>query len=148
VQFVVFCRFWDGVRELAGNHGARVNGIQLWCGCKDGDSWCCCLMTLWLDLFFHCKSPVPRSGSCEDTRQFMRTKGWRVATPQEGDVYFYINAAGLAHHTGVVTAASPLTGIAGNTTEDGVGVNGDGCYEHALTVPLSQMEFYRVPGTA
>ncbi len=148
MNFVEFCRFWGGVREVPQNHGQRVNGIQTWGGGEDGDSWCCFLATMWLDLFFHCNSPVPRTGSCEEVLQLAIKNKWIVADPQPGDLYVYLNDAGLAHHIGVVTGVAPLTGIAGNTTPDGVGVNGDGVYEHALTVPLPQIRFIRVPGIA
>ena len=101
---------------------------------------------MWLDLFFKGQSPIPRMGSCEQVYQLAQRNGWLVEVPQVSDFYLYVNAAGLAHHIGLVTDAAPLAGISGNTSRDGQSANGDGCYEHAIAVPRSNVRFFRVPG--
>jgi hypothetical protein len=148
VSIVEIARLFDFVREAGQNHGARVNGIQVWGGGSDGDSWCCWMATMWLDLFFKGQSPIPRTGSCQQVYALAKQNGWLVDDPRPGDFFVYVNAAGLAHHIGLVTANAPLAGIAGNTSRDGISVNGDGCYEHALTVPRVNIKFIRVPGVS
>jgi len=146
VTFIELCRVWDYVREAGQNHGARVNAIQTFGGGKDGDSWCCWLATLWLDQWFKGKSPIPRTGVVQEVYELAQQRGWLVTDPRPGDLFIYVNAVGHAHHIGVVTASAPLAGIAGNTSQDGKSVNGDGCYEHAIAVPLINVKFIRVPG--
>lgn len=134
------------VREAGANHGLRVNAIQTWSGGDDGDSWCCEFATMVLDLFFQGNAPVERTGSCEQVYELAKRKGWLVATPKPGDLYLYVTDEDHAHHIGFVTAAAPLTGIAGNTSIDGSSPNGDGVYEHELTVAPQHVRFVRVPG--
>lgn len=141
-------RLFKFVREATGqNHGLRVNAIQKWGGGEDGQSWCCWLVTMVLDLFFQGQSPVPRLGACEDVRQICIKNGWQVARAdvQPGDLALAVKD-GHAHHIAMVTVPSPLELIAGNTSSDGHSANGDGCYEHVNTIAESELEFYRVPG--
>lgn len=146
MTFLELCRQFDFVREVPQNHGQRVNGIQTWGGGEDGESWCCYMATMWLDLFFKGQSPVPRTGVCENVLTLAMQKGWVVNDPQPGDLYVFLTPAGLAHHIGVVTVTDPLTGIAGNTSKDGTSTDGDGVYEHVLSEPRIYVKFIRVPG--
>lgn len=139
-------RLFDFVREAGPNHGQRVNAIQKWSGGADGDSWCCELATMVLDLFFKGRAPVPRGAVVQDVYALAIASGWIVTSPIPGDLYFFVNDEGHAHHIGFVTLAAPVAGISGNTSSDGKSSNGDGCYEHALTVAPSNIKYARVPG--
>lgn len=141
------------LREVAGkqNIGQRVEAIQKWCGGKAGDSYCCYLATMVLDICFQGNSPIPREGSCQVVYDLCEKNGWLTDKPSEGDLFFYINDAGHAHHIGIVTqttagvslkeqlaGAKPgfypkLVGIAGNTSEDGKSSNGTGVFEHGIS---------------
>jgi hypothetical protein len=75
-----------------------------------------------------------------------RAKGYVVNTPQVDDLYFFIDpVSGIPHHVGIVTESTPLTGIAGNTSEDGLSANGTGMFEHAVTVSPTKIVFARLP---
>lgn len=139
-------RLFRFVREVPDNKGLRVEAIQHWSGGQSGDSWCCEFATMVLDLYFQGASPIPRQGACQRVYEMARTRGWLVTDPQPGDLYLYVTDADHAHHIGFVTVASPLTGISGNTSEDGTSDNGTGVFEHALTVAPSHIRFVRVPG--
>lgn len=132
------------VREAGANHGLRVEAIQHWSGGQAGDSWCAEMMWMWLDLFFQGNAPVDRFQSVEAFHQTAIANGWAVDAPQPGDLVLSINSAGVGHHIGLVTGVTPLTSIAGNTSEDGVSANGDGCHEHAIS-PDNKV-FVRIPG--
>ena len=136
------------VREVPPNRGLRVQGIQTWSGGQAGDSWCCEAATMWLDLYFQGQSPIPRRQACQDVYAMAKLRGWVVSDPQPGDLYLFVTDDDHAHHIGVLTSTSPLTGISGNTSSDGLSSNGDGVYEHALTVPPQHIRFVRVPGVS
>jgi hypothetical protein len=121
------------VREAAQqNTGLRVEGIQKWCGGSKGESYCCYLATMVLDLYFGGNSPIPRLGACQDVYELAQQRGWVTSTPSVGDLFLYVDANGHAHHIGMVTSIAPLTGIAGNTSEDGKSSNGTGVFEHGI----------------
>lgn len=132
-------RLFVFVREaqaLGQNRGLRVEAIQHWSAGQFGDSWCAELATMVLDLEYQGKAPVPREQSCEDIRALCEAKGWLTTTPVEGDLFFYVNAAGRAHHIGFYVALdgdgiTPV-GLAGNTSADGKSDNGDRVAEHPL----------------
>lgn len=133
-------RLFKRVREIAGrqNEGQRVEGIQTWCGGKKGDSYCCYLATMVLDLYFSFydkDSPIPREGSCQAVYDLCEKNGWITTTPSVGDLFFYIDGNGHAHHIGMVTAVDYdlLAGIAGNTSPDGKSSNGTGVFEHEIS---------------
>lgn len=115
------------------NRGLRVEAIQHWSAGQVGDSWCAEAATMVLDIAFQGNSPIPRQGSCEAIHQFAKANGWLVDTPGPGDLVLSINAAGIAHHVGIVSIVDPLTSIAGNTSPDGTSSNGDGWYEHPIS---------------
>jgi hypothetical protein len=124
------------IREVTGeggNHGQRVNGIQVWCGGKDGESWCMYFATWILDECFQGDAPIPRQGSCEAVHQLALANGWTAPTPVVDDLVLSINDQGLAHHVGIVSSLDPLSSIAGNTSADGVSSNGDRVAEHAIS---------------
>lgn len=131
------------LRELSGNHGQRIEAIQRWCGGLPGDSWCCHFATMVFDVCYQGQSPIPRTGSCDVVLAVCRDKGWMVTDPEPGDLVFSMLGEHDAHHIAIVTATSPLTAIAGNTSADGSSSNGDGCYEHAIS-PTHKL-FARIP---
>lgn len=126
------------VREVAGqqNTGNRVEGIQKWCGGSKGESYCCYLATMVLDLYFGGNSPIPRLGSCQDVYELAQKNGWVTSTPSVGDLFLYVDENGHAHHIGMVTSITPLDGIAGNTSPDGKSSNGTGVFEHGISAKV------------
>lgn len=141
-ETVVFlARKFRHVREAGPNKGLRVEAIQRWGGGHPGDSWCCWWATMVLDLAFEGASPLPRHGSCEAIKDLCAEKGWLTDEPGVGDLFFYVNDAGHAHHVGIVTGIDPLIGIAGNTSADGKSANGDRVAER----PISAKVFVAYP---
>lgn len=145
-------RCFKHLREATGNNdGARVEGVQTWGGGKKGDSWCCWLFTMVLDMYFKGylgkESPIPREGACEAVHKLVQTKNWFTEIPEIGDGYLFINAEGLAHHIGMVTEklAKGFKGIAGNTSEDGKSSNGTGCFEHEFLYNYNKIVFFKYP---
>lgn len=142
----VIARRFSFIRETEGpNRGTWVNYLQRFCSGKDGDSWCADLVSKVIDIAYRGHAPVRRSGSCQEILTDARAKGFVKVAPAIDDLFFYVNADGHAHHVGVVTNASPLTGIAGNTSEDGKSSNGTGVFEHALTISPARIVFVRLP---
>lgn len=136
-------RRFDFVRETEGpNKGTWVNLFQRFTGNDDGDSWCASFISYCLDICYRGHSPLKKSGAAQDLFAQAKANGWLVTAPAPDDVFFYV-ADGHAHHVGVVTQASPLTGFAGNTSEDGTSSNGTGAFEHALNPVACQ--FARLP---
>lgn len=136
---VEIARQFAYVREaqtLGQNRGLRVEAIQHWSGGQSGDSWCMEFVWFVLDIASGGNPPFPRMQACEALRQFAQSSGWLSDTPSVGDLFLYVNAAGVAHHVGIVTGTEPLTGIAGNTSEDGTSANGDGVHEHAISATV------------
>jgi hypothetical protein len=128
-------------REAGENHGLRINGVQVWAGGHDGDSYCCELTWVVLDVCFQGNSPLgDRKQACEDVYQLALREGWITDTPQPGDLFVYLDANGHAHHIGMLTEinADTPTGwnaVAGNTSQDGTSSNGTGVWEHPLLRP-------------
>lgn len=136
------------VRETDGpNRGAWVSCFQRFAGGAAGDSWCADFISFVEDVAYRGKAPTRRSGSCDLKLSDARFKGFVVSAPQPDDLYFFITDVGHAHHCGIITAVSPLTGIAGNTSEDGTSTNGSGVFEHALNVAAKNIVFVRLPQT-
>lgn len=146
VSLTTVARRLGFVRETEGpNRGAWVGMLQRFCAGKPGDSWCADFLSFVLDVAYHGKAPLPRSGSCAILLAAARTIGTVVAAPEVDDLYFYVTPSGHAHHVGVVTNAAPLTGIAGNTSEDGTSDNGTGVFEHAIASNPASVVFVRLP---
>ncbi len=143
-SLVAVARHLAFIRETEGpNRGAWVSMLQRFCYGADGDSWCADFVSFVLDVAYHGHPPFPRTGSSQTLlERALAHGGVKVSAPIPEDLYFYVNAAGVAHHVGIVTSASPLEGIAGNTSEDGLSDNGTGVYEHAI--PASAV-FVRLP---
>lgn len=128
----VIARRFSFVREVGGaNVGSWVQWFQKMAGGVAGESWCADFESLCEDVAFG-KHVTPNTGSCQTKLDYCRAHSLVVPTPAVDDLYFYVNANGHAHHIGVVSGLSPLTGIAGNTSEDGASSNGDGVWEHAI----------------
>lgn len=140
------------------NTGLRVEAIQRWCGGSKGQSWCCYMVTLWLDLKFGGESPVPRLGACDDVFKLAKAAGWLHDTPQVDDLVLSMRdpdgpegPEGFtdAHHIALVTnvAAGQYTAIGGNTSKDGTSSNGDRVAERdfAFPGPTKTRVFVRYP---
>lgn len=126
-------RHFAFVRETQGpNRGAWVSFFQRFCGGKDGDNWCAQFVSVVLDIAYYGKSPLARTGSTSAMLDHATVKGFVVLSPRIDDLYFFVRADGTPHHVGIVTDLAPLTGIAGNTSEDGLSSNGTGVFEHAI----------------
>jgi hypothetical protein len=133
------------VREVgAPNDGAWVSFMQRRTGNSPGDSWCASFVCLVLDIAYRSLTPLVRSASCQVLLDDARRHGFVLPAgtpPAVDDLFFYVNDEGHAHHVGIVTGVSPLTGIAGNTSEDGRSSNGTGVFEH----PINASVFVRLP---
>lgn len=128
-------RLFSFVREaqsLGQNRGQRVEAIQKWSGGQAGDSWCCQFATMVLDIAYQGDAPIPRLGACQAVYDLAKRRGMVRSEGKPGDLFLYVDRNDHAHHIGIVTDAAPLTGIAGNTSEDGRSSNGDGVYEHGI----------------
>ena len=123
-------------QSVGQNRGLRVEAIQHWSNGQFGDSWCAEWVTMVLDLAYQGTAPIPRQGSTEAIRQLCEQQGYLTTTPHVGDLFFYVHDNGQAHHIGIVTDTDPLTGIAGNTSEDGTSSNGDRVAEHAISATV------------
>lgn len=145
VDVLAIARLFRHVREAGANAGQRVQAIQAWCGGTVGQSWCCYFATMVLDLYFGGASPIPRLGACQDVYDLAKKNGWITAVPVPGDLLLYVDANDHAHHIGFVTGTAPLTGIAGNTSEDGKSSNGTGVFEHGISWDPKGVVFVRYP---
>lgn len=134
------------VREAGQNRGQRVEAIQHWCAGNPGDSWCCQLATMVLDICFQGSSPIPRLGACQSVYDMAKKNGWVLpesSSPQYNDIYLYVNDADHAHHIGFYSTGG--NGIAGNTSPDGKSSNGNGTYEHSISTNRKYIKFVRYP---
>lgn len=136
----VIARRLDFIRETAPNDGAWVNAMQRFTGNHVGDAWCASFVSFVLDVAYRGKSPILRTASTQAMLLSARDHGYEVLTPAVDDLYFFI-ANARAHHVGIVTGLNPLTGIAGNTSEDGHSSNGTGVFEHTIKADA----FVRLP---
>jgi hypothetical protein len=143
----IIARRFTFVREVGGaNDGSWVNFFQRFTGNRVGDSWCASFVSMVLDIAYRGLCPLKRSASCQALLDQANTRGWVVAgAPQPDDLFFYTDDAGHAHHVGIVTGvnATEVTGIAGNTSEDGKSVNGTGVFEHLIGGP--HVVYVRLP---
>jgi hypothetical protein len=134
------------VRETEGpNWGAWVALFLRFVGIFEPASWCCAFISFCLDVAYMGKSPLRKSGLCQDLYVECQRSGFIVANPAVDDLYFFLDEHGVAHHIGVVTAAAPLAGFAGNTSEDGLSTNGTGAFNHELKYPRERIRFARLP---
>jgi|SRR6476469_2891618 len=135
-SLTVIARRFAFVRETLGpNRGFWVNKFQRDAGGQDGDSWCADFVSYVLDVAYMGKPPLKRTGSTQTLLAEARAKGYVVDKPAVDCLFFYLNAADLPHHVGIVTGTSTsgTIGIAGNTSEDGQSVNGTGVFEHVIS---------------
>lgn len=134
------------LRESGGqNRGARIEAIQRWCNGSPGESWCCYLVTMCLDISYQGNSPIPRMGSCQGVYDLAKKNGWMVTDAKYGDIYLYVDENGHAHHIGFVTKDGGTPGIAGNTSEDGKSSNGDRVAEHDISTNKDRVKYIRIP---
>lgn len=138
-RLIDVARLFLHVREIrddrgAGtNRGLRVEAIQKWAGGQSGDSWCMEWVWMCVDLFTGGRAPIAREQVCHDLLTIATRRGWLVPEPQIDDIALSVDANGHAYHVGIVTNVSPLTTIAGNTSEDGRSANGVGVFEHEVS---------------
>lgn len=146
-SLTVIARRLNWIRETEGpNRGAWVEFLQrVGGGGVPGDSWCSDFASVVCDVAYHGKPPIKRSGASNVRLAEARAKGFVAMEPQVDDLYFFVDGNGHAHHEGIVTGVMPLTGIAGNTSEDGLSSNGTGVFEHALNVAPTRIVFVRLP---
>ncbi len=128
------------------NRGLRVEAIQHWAGGQTADSWCMELVWLVYDICYQGRCPFDREQSTEAFRQLAVAKGWVTTIPIPGDIVLSLRADGTAHHVGIITKVSPLTSVAGNTSEDGTSSNGDRVAEHWISTALKM--YVAVPSEA
>jgi hypothetical protein len=145
-SLMTIARRLNFIRETDGpNRGAWVEMLQRFCDGVPGDSWCSDFVCFVEDIAYRGRSPSKRTGSTQVKLAHAKAKGWITTKPQAEDLFFYVNDAGVPHHVGIVTQAIPLTGIAGNTSEDGKSSNGNGVFEHVLNVAPNHIVFVRLP---
>lgn len=147
---VAIARLFLHVRETQGaNKGVYVGLFQQYTDNEAGDSWCCSFVSLMLSIYYKGKSPLTKTARCQTMLDQARKLGLEQSTPSIGCLYFFRDATGHAHHIGIVTSAwcddhgYHISGIAGNTSEDGKSSNGTGVFEHAITG--NRMTFVRLP---
>lgn len=154
----IIARRFDHVRETEGqNRGAWVSLFQRFTGNRPGDSWCASFVSFVLDVVYRGASPIKRSASCDDLLRQCQGLNCIVSDPQVDDLFFYVkevqgpNKIKDAYHVGIVSAVdvgvngTALTGIAGNTSPDGLSSNGTGVFEHLLAAGSKNVVFARLP---
>ncbi len=140
-------RHFHIVRETEGpNQGYFVDYFLRFTGNTEGESWCASFVSKVNDIATKGRMTVTRTASTIVMLADLRVKGRIVTNPQVDDLYFFVHDDGTAHHVGIVTGLAPLTGIAGNTSADGLSSNGDGVWEHQILVPPHNVVFARLPG--
>ena len=132
------------VREASANKGQRVEAIQKWSGGQPGDSWCCEFVTMILDICFQGQSPIPRLQACQDVYNLAKQNNWLIESPMKDDIFLYVNDVDHAHHIGFITDQYQ-TGIAGNTSADGMSSNGDRVAEHKISSNPNHVKYVRYP---
>lgn len=141
-EVVYIARKLGFIRETTGpNRGLWVEMLQRMCGGEPGFSWCAYFVCFVLAVVFggYTKSPIVKTGRCQDIYEQAKKKGWVTDKPSVGDLFLYVDANDHAHHVGIVTemlrTRPPyiVDGIAGNTSEDGKSNNGTGVFEHAVS---------------
>jgi hypothetical protein len=121
------------VRETRGpNRGFWVSKLQRECGGRPGDPWCADFVSFVLDVAYMGKPPLAPTGSTKAMLTQATVKGYGVTVPRVDDLYFFVRGDGTPHHVGIVTDTLPLSGIAGNTSEDGLSSDGVGVFEHPI----------------
>lgn len=141
------------IRETLGpNRGYWVEFLQRFAGGVPGDPWCADFVSLVLDIAYRGQSPLRKTGSTQVLFREATLYGWQVpvgAGSIKDDLYFFVHDDGTPHHVGIVTvgnaAGLALTGIAGNTSEDGRSAEGTGAFEHALSISQSHLRLVRLP---
>lgn len=144
LTLVDVARLWRFLREAGPNAGLWVEGVQHIAGGAKGDSWCMEMVWVVVCMFTQGNPPFSRLQVVQSFREFGKSKGWQVESPQPGDLVVSIDpSTDHGHHIGIVTLVSPLTAFAGNTSADGSSSNGDRAAEHKIN-PLNK-EFFRLP---
>lgn len=141
----VIARRFSFVREAGGpNRGVFVEFIQRRGGDGvPGDSWCADFVSLVMDIAYRGASPLRKTGSTKAMFAEAKMKGFVEDSPQPDDLYFFVDKIGVPHHVGIITGIAPVTGIAGNTSEDGKSSNGTGVFEHPIS--MDHVVFVRLP---
>lgn len=151
MALVTLARLFLFVRETKGaNRGVWVELFLKYTDNQPGDSWCCSFVSFLLSIYYSGKSPLTKTASCATLLGQAQKLGYMLpkgTTPEQGDLFFYLDTTGHAHHVGIVTGVAGLTtiGIAGNTSEDGKSSDGTGVFEHAIA---GRMAIVRLPAPA
>ncbi len=133
------------VRETEGpNAGTWVAFFLHFTGNTEGESWCASFVSMVNHIATKGRMTVTKTASTIAMLSDARIKGWVVTDPQIDDLVFTVHPdTGLPHHVAIVSALTPLSAVAGNTSSDGTSSNGDGCYEHPIS-PDNKV-FVRLP---
>jgi len=121
------------VREIGGpNRGPWVEAIQRVGGGKPGDAWCACFVGFVLSLWYDGKPPLKMTAGCDEMLADCAKRGFIVAAPQPGDLFFLMRSPTDAYHVGFVTgvAKDRFGTIEGNTNDDG-SADGIGVFERS-----------------
>ncbi len=140
----VVARRFSFVRETEGpNHGFWVSFFLRFTGNEEGQSWCASFVSRCDDIATKGKMRVLKTASTQAMLNDAKQRHLVVTDPQVDDLVFTVRADGTPHHVGIVTGTSPLTSIAGNTSEDGVSSDGTGVFEHPISA--TGKVFVRLP---
>ncbi len=127
-------RRFDFVRETEGpNKGYWVAFFLHFTGNEEGDSWCASFVSVCDWIATKGKMRVKKTASTGEMLAIARSRDQVVTTPQVDDLVFSVHPDGTPHHVAIVTGTTPLTAIAGNTSEDGTSSNGDRVAEHVIS---------------
>lgn len=137
VDLIATARKYLGVKETGPNSGPHIDEWLAALGLTTGFSWCAafvCGVVMEVDP----GTPLNRSASC--LHLLALNGGLKITDPESGDIIIHDHGHGLGH-AGIVTSTVRLNGtltglasIAGNTSPDGLSRNGDGVYEHAVSL--------------
>ena len=134
------------IRETEGlNRGRWVAWLQEFCHGRPGDPWCCDFESFVEHVAYHGHPPTKRTGACQEKLDDCRRLNFMISAPTIGCLVFTLTASGHAIHIGIVTDLHPLTAIAGNTSEDGLSINGDGVHTHPVRTHPSRLAFAQLP---
>jgi hypothetical protein len=157
MTIVEIARLFKIVHERPGvqNEGMMVEAVQRWSGGRKGDSWCCYMVCLWLDLWYGDRvwpGEMQRTGVCQEMYEWAKAHAATVELPRIGDLCLVVNEDDHAHHIRLVTDVGAETAdmIAGNTSEDGHSSNGDRVAERAFPFQPSvgKHVYVRIPRAA
>lgn len=111
-----------GIQEIppSSNRSPYIDRICTKWGAPVGSYWCACEVSECFDLAGARTPPKGLAPSCQEWVKWAKANGLWSVTPGYGYAVVYGNAAGHAHHIGIVTRLVPLeTSVEGNTSTGG-----------------------------